>query len=360
MRVAIYYNNKDVRIEERPVPKINDDELLVKVMASGVCGTDVMEWYRIKKAPLVLGHEMSGIVAEAGKNVKNFKIGERVFVSHHVPCMKCHYCLNNYHTSCETLHKTNFDPGGFSEFLRVPKINVEIGTFKLPENVSFEEGTFIEPIGTVIRAQRLAGLKENQTLLVIGSGISGLMHVKVAKSKSVRRIIAVDINEFRLDAAKKFGANFVFNSNEDIIETSINRKAIFDGGQKSTIFDNIKKINDGRLADVVIVCTGALSAANTALRCADKGGTILFFAVPRPDEKLDIPINDFWRNEIKLMTSYAAAPNDLEDSIDLIKNKKINVNDMITHKLKFEEIQRGFNLVAGAKDSIKVIVEPNS
>ena len=340
MRVAVYYNNKDVRLEERPIPQINDDELLVKVIASGICGTDVLEWYRIKKAPLVLGHEISGVIDKAGKNMKNFRVGDRVFVSHHVPCMKCHYCLNNHHTACETLHKTNFDPGGFSEYIRIPKINIEFGTFKLPENVSFEEGTFIEPLGTIIRAQHLANLKENQALLVIGSGISGLLHIKLAKSKGVKNIIAADINKYRLNAAKKFGANFVFNANGNLIE-------------------EIKKINNGRLADLVIVCTGALPAAKQALNCVDKGGTILFFAVPKPDEKFEIPINDFWRNEIKVMTSYGAAPNDLEESLGLIQNKKINLGDMITHKLKFDEIQKGFQLVAEAKDSIKVIVDPN-
>ena len=205
MRVAVYYNNKDVRIEERQIPVINDDEILVKVIASGICGTDVLEWYRIKKAPIILGHEISGIIVKAGKNVKNFKVNDRVFVSHHVPCMKCHYCLNNHHTACETLHKTNFDPGGFSEYIRIPKINVEFGTFKLHENISFDEGTFVEPLGTVIRAQRLANLRENQTLLVIGSGISGLMHIKLAKSKRVKKIIAVDINDDKLEYSKRFG-----------------------------------------------------------------------------------------------------------------------------------------------------------
>ena len=180
MRVAMYYRNKDIRIQEMPIPEINDDELLVKVMASGICGSDVMEWYRIKKAPLVLGHEIAGVIAKAGKNVENFKEGDRVFVSHHVPCMKCHYCLNKHHTACETLHKTNFYPGGFSEYLKIPKINVEVGTFKLPDEMSFEEGTFIEPIGTVLRGQRLANLRKDSTLLVIGSGIAGLMHIKAA------------------------------------------------------------------------------------------------------------------------------------------------------------------------------------
>ena len=340
MRVAMYYNNNNVRIEERLIPKINDDEILVKVIASGICGTDVMEWYRIKKAPLVLGHEISGVIEKTGKNVNNFKIGDRVFVSHHVPCMKCHCCLNGHHTACETLHKTNFDPGGFSEFIRIPKINVEFGTFLLSDNVSFDEGTFVEPLGTIIRAQRLVNLKKNQTLLVIGSGISGLIHIKLAKARNIKKIIAVDINEYRLNAAKRFGADYLINANENLNE-------------------KIRKINENRLADIVIVCTGALSAAKQALQCVDKGGTILFFAVPRPDERLEIPINDFWKNEVKIMTSYAAAPEDLKESLALIQSKKIDFNDMITHKLKFNEIQKGFQLVAEAKDSVKVIIEPN-
>jgi len=340
MKVAIYYNNKDVRIEERNIPEINDDEIIVKVIASGICGSDVMEWYRIKKAPIVLGHEISGIVEKAGRNVKNFSVGDKVFVSHHVPCMKCHYCLNNHHTACETLHKTNFEPGGFAEYIRVPKLNVELGTFKLPDNVSFEEGTFIEPFGCVLRGQRLANLKENDTLLVIGSGISGLMHIKLAKSKGIKKIIAADINEFRLNAARRFGADYAINANDDVVS-------------------KLKEVNENRLADLVIVCTGALSAAKEALNCVDKGGTILFFAVPKPDEKLEIPINDFWRNEIKVMTSYGASPQDLRESLELIKNKKINLSDMITHRLRFDEIGKGFQLVAEARDSIKVIIEPN-
>jgi len=338
MRVAIYYNNKDVRLQELDIPKINEDELLVKVIASGICGTDVMEWYRIKRAPLVLGHEITGVVDKIGKNVRNFKVNDRVFVSHHVPCMKCHYCLNEHHTACETLHKTNFDPGGFAEYIRIPKINAELGTFKIPDNVSFEEGTFVEPLGTVVRAQRLANLKRNQTMLVIGSGISGLMHIKLAKSKNIKKIVVVDINEYRLNAAKRFGADFTINANDDIVS-------------------KLKEVNENRLADLVIVCTGALPAAKQALECVDKGGAILFFAVPRPDERLEIPINDFWRNEIKIMTSYGAAPNDLKESLELIKNKRINLADMITHRLKFDEIQKGFQLVAEAKESLKVIVE---
>lgn len=355
----MYYNNNDVRVEEIPKPKINDDEILVKVMASGICGTDVLEWYRIKKAPLVLGHEISGIVAETGNNVKNFQVNDRVFVSHHVPCMKCDYCISNHHTTCETLHETNFYPGGFSQYLRVPKINLEFGTLKLPDNVSFDEGTFIEPLGTIIRAQRIADLQEKQTVLIIGSGIAGLLHIKLAKLKKVKNIITTDINEFRLNKAKEFGANFTLNAKDNNIIDMSEIKKISDHAQKSSIFDKIKENNNGKLADLVIICTGALQAVQQALKCVDKGGKILFFAVPKPDDKVEIPINDFWKNEISILTSYAAAPNDLKESLELIKDKKIDVEDMITHRLPLDEAGKGFKLVADAKESIKVILEPN-
>lgn len=340
MKVAMYYNNKDIRIQEQEIPKIDDDEILVKIIAGGICGSDVMEWYRIKKAPLVLGHEISGVIEKIGKNVKNFTVNDKVFVSHHVPCMKCNYCLNEKETACETLHKTNFDPGGFSEYIRIPKINVELGTIKLPDNVSFDEGTFIEPLGCIIRGQRLANLDQNDSLLIIGSGISGLIHIALAKSKGIKKIIAMDINGYRLNAAKKFGADFVINADEDILS-------------------KIKDINNNKLADIVIVCTGSIAAAKQALKCVDKGGTIMFFAVPKPEDKIEIPINDFWRNQIKIITSYGAAPRDLKESIKVIESKKINFEEMVTHKLPLSETGKGFKIVAEAKESIKVIIEPN-
>jgi L-iditol 2-dehydrogenase len=339
MRVAMYYNNKDIGIEEIPKPKIGPDELLVKIIACGICGSDVMEWYRIKKAPRVLGHEMTGEIVEVGKNVKRFKKGDRVFVSHHVPCNKCHYCLDDQHTVCETLHNTNFDPGGFSEYLRVPKINVELGTFILPDEISFEDGTFIEPLGCVIRGQRRINIKKTHTVLVIGSGISGLLHIKLARARGVKKIIATDIDEYRLNAAKKFGADAVINAKEDVP-------------------NRVKEINEGRLADRVIVCTGAVSAIQQALKSADKGGSILFFAPIEPDINITIPFYEFWNKQVTLTSTYAAVPVDIKEAIELIRSHKLKVNDMITHKLSLEETGKGFQLVADAKKSIKVIIEP--
>ena len=340
MLAAVYYSNKDIRIQEFPKPKINDNEILLKVISSGICGSDVLEWYRIKQAPRVLGHEAAGDIVEAGKNVKNYKVGDRIFVSHHVPCNTCDYCLKGHHTACHTLHTTNFDPGGFAEFIRIPEINVDRGILKLPESVDYDEGTFIEPLGCVIRGQRIANIKAGDSVLVIGSGISGLLHIQLAKISGASKIFAADISYYRLNAAKKFGADFTIDA-------------------KNSIAEELKKSNNGKLADVVILCTGAIEAVNQAAQCVEKGGAILFFAVPKPGIDVTIPISDFWRNEIKILTSYGAAPADLKTSLDLISSKKINVKIMITHKLPLTEAQKGFQLVAEAKESIKVILEPN-
>jgi L-iditol 2-dehydrogenase len=337
---AFYYNNHDVRIEEIPVPNIDDDEALLKVMASGICGSDVIEWYRVPKAPRVLGHEATGVIDKVGSKVKGVKVGDRVFVSHHVPCNQCRYCQRGSHTACHTLHTTNYYPGGFSQYIRVPKINIDFGIYKLPEDMSFEEGTFIEPLACVSRGQRLSGLKKDDTVLIIGGGISGILHTQLAKFKGLENIVVADINPYRLELAKKFGATQTLNAKENLPQ-------------------KLKEINNGRLADQVIVCTGATSAALTALDCVENGGTILFFAVPDPTVKLPVPINQFWRNEITMQTSYGAAPNDLEESMRVLATKQLNIKDMITHRLSLREAQEGFRLMAEAGQSLKVILEPN-
>jgi L-iditol 2-dehydrogenase len=339
MRVAMYYNNRDVRLEEMPVPKIGPDELLVKVMASGICGSDVLEWYRIKKAPKVLGHEIAGEIVETGKDVKKFKVGDRVTITHHVPCNTCHYCLSGHHSACETLHTTNFDPGGFAEYIRVPSINVDRGSFILPNELSYEEGTFVEPLGCVLRGQKIARIKPGQTILVIGSGISGILHIKLAVALGVGRIIATDINEFRMNFAIRCGADFVFNAREITPE-------------------KLKAVNEGRLADRVMLCAGSLAAAQQALESVDRGGIVMFFAVPHPEDKLILPINEFWRNEITLLTSYAAIMDDLQQTIELLRAKRVAVEDMITHRLPLAHIGEGFRLMEAAGESMKIIIEP--
>ena len=340
MRVAMYYNNRDVRIEEMQTPHICPGELLVKVRASGICGSDVMEWYRIKKAPLVLGHEIAGEIVAAGEGVKRFKVGDRVTVAHHVPCNTCHYCLNGHYSVCETLRTTNFHPGGFSEYLRIPQINVDRGTFILPDEVSFEEGTFVEPLACTLLGQRKAGLRPGQSVLVIGSGISGLLHIQLARALGAGRIFAVDITDYRLTIAQKIGADVAIHAKEDVPA-------------------HLRKINNGRLADLVVVCTGATPAIQQAFNSVDRGGTILFFAPTEPNVTTPVNLWDLWRNCNSIIMSYAGPPDDMETSIELIRTGRVKVRDMITHRLGLSETALGFKLVAEARESIKVIIEPH-
>jgi len=339
MKVAVYYNNKDVRVKELPVPEINENEILVKIRASGICGSDVMEWYRIKKAPRVLGHEIAGDIVKVGEKVKKYKVGDRVFVSHHVPCNTCKYCLEGKHTLCNTLHSTNFDPGGFAEYIRVPEINVDRGVFLLPDEISYEEGVFIEPLACVIRGFRIAEIMPGQTILIIGSGITGLLQLKLAKAWGAKKVICVDVSEYRIKKAIEFGADLAMHASEDIPK-------------------KIKEINDGYLADVVIVSTGAPKAIPQAIECTEKGGTLLLFAPVAPDVEVPIKMFDIWNKQIKIVSTYAGAPRDITEAIEALKSKIIEVKDMITHRIGLEEIQKGFDLVAGAKESIKVIVVP--
>ena len=339
MRVAMYYNNRDVRLEELPVPRIGPGELLLKTRASGICGSDLMEWYRVKKAPLVLGHEITAEVVEVGDGVSDFKVGDRVFSTHHVPCGKCRYCLAGHQSVCDLLRTTHFEPGGFAEYIRVPKINVERGTLRIPDSMTFDEGSFIEPLACVVRAQRFAKIAAGQTVLVIGSGISGLLHIQLARVRGAARIIATDISEYRLNAAKQFGADAVIHGSEDVPA-------------------KVLELNDGRLADRVICCAGALPAAQQATKSVDRGGKLMFFAPTAAGVEVPIPLFDFWRDEISVVTSYAGSGDDLKDALELIRDRNVRVTDMVTHRLPLAETGVGFQMTASGQDSIKVIIDP--
>ena len=340
MRASVYYGNNDIRLEERPVPRIGEGELLVRIEASGICGTDCLEWYRINRVPLILGHEIAGTVVEAGKGVRRFRVGDRVSASHHVPCGECRFCRDGHETVCDTLRSTNFDPGGFCEFVRIPKINVDKGTYLVPKNVSFEEATFIEPLACVLRGQRLANLRKGDTVLVIGSGISGLLHIQLAKLNGAKRIVATDIAASRLEAAKRFGAGHAINAKEYASE-------------------KFKSLNDGYLADRVVICAGSGPAFEQGLRSVERGGTVLVFAAGSKGALLPVPINDiFWRNEVTVTSSYAGSPDDHVKALEKIASHKINVYDMITHRFGLKDAGAGFKLVAEANDSIKVIIKP--
>jgi L-iditol 2-dehydrogenase len=221
----------------------------------------------------------------------------------------------------------------------VPKINVELGTLRIPDTMTFDEGSFIEPLACVVRAQRFAGLTERQTVLVMGSGISGLLHIQLARTRGAARIVATDISDFRLKAAVQFGADATIHGLEDVPARA-------------------RDLNDGRPADVVIVCTGAMPAIQQALKSVDRGGTLLFFAPTTAGVDVPIPLFDYWRDEISVITSYAGSGDDLKESLELIRDHKVRVAEMVTHRLPLAQAGLGFELTASGKNSIKVILDP--
>jgi L-iditol 2-dehydrogenase len=341
MRVLMYYSNNDVRLEQVSVPRIGPDEILLRVVASGICGSDVIEWYRRDKVPLVLGHEVAGEVVSVGEDVKEYKEGDRVAATHHVPCNTCHYCLKGHHTVCETLLRgTHFDPGGFAEYVRIPAINVDRGVFKIPDGVSFEDASFMEPLACVSRGQRHAGLKPGQTVLVLGCGISGLLHVSLARALGAGLVIGADTIPFRLEKAKALGAHVTFEATDMLI-------------------DRLRDVNEGYLADVVIICFEGFIPL--ALQTVERGGTVLFFAGASEGVTLPATINDiFWRTEVTLTSSYGGSPGDCDTALKLIRGAAVPVGKLITHRMALADGGKGFQAVSSPveHECIKVIVEP--
>lgn len=336
MKVSYWYNNQDIRIEEVPTPKPGPKEMLVKVISCGICGSDVVEWYRLPRAPLVQGHEIGAEVAVVGSSVEKYKPGDRVFIAPKIPCMKCFYCRNGHYPQCTEVKERL--PGGFAEYILVPENFVENGTYLLPENITYDQSTFIEPLACVVRGQRLAKMKSSDSVLVIGCGMAGLLHVKLAKAKGCK-VIAADINRMKLDVASHIGADAVVDAEEDV--------------------DARVCAENGRKAGIVLLCAAPEKALEQAWKCVDKGGTIVLFAVPGPDKNVVVPVNDFWMKEITILTSYYCGPPDIVEAIQLIGSGKIAVDDLITHRLPLTGIVSGFRLVSNGRESIKVIIRPH-
>jgi len=335
MKVSMWYNNSDIRVEEVPTPTPGEGEMLVKVHSCGICGSDIVEWYRLPRAPLVLGHEVGVEVVEVGAGVSKYKKGDRLFIAPKVPCLKCSYCLKGHYPQCNTIKDRL--PGGFAEYMLVPKELVNNGSYLLPENVSYDQATFIEPLACVIRAQRLASIETGQTVLILGSGMSGLLHVKLAKIKQCK-VMATDISYRKLDMAKRSGADYIVNANSDLLK-------------------QLQKVN-GRKADCVVVTTSALPALSQAWESVDMGGVVVLFAVPDPEKEVVVPVNDFWRKEIRITTSYYCGPPDIEEALDLIANGAIEVNDLITHRLPLKDTDKGFRILLDGDEAVKIIIKP--
>jgi L-iditol 2-dehydrogenase len=336
MKAAVWYNNRDIRIEERPAGRPGPREMLVKVLSCGICGSDVVEWYRLPRAPLVQGHEIGAEVVETGASVSRFKPGDRVFIAPKVPCGTCRYCRDGHFPQCSEIKERL--PGGFAEYILVPEALVEKGAYSLPEAISYDHSTFIEPLACVVRSQRLAGLEEGRSVLVLGCGMSGLLQIQLAKKKGCR-VAATDVVAKKLDYAKSFGADLVLPAAGDV------------PGRVTGFF--------GHKADVVILCVSAMPAVEQAWKCVDKGGAVVFFAVPGPEKAVTIPVNDFWTKEVRVLTSYYCGPPDILEAMGLLAAGAVDVDRLITHRLPLSETRRGFDLVLAGDAAIKVIIKPH-
>lgn len=338
MKTAMYYGPQDMRIEETPVPKIGEDEALVEMKACGVCGSDLMDWYLSSKAPLVLGHEPAGTIAKKGDKVAGFEVGDRVFVHHHVACLKCHYCLRGDYTLCEQFHETNIKPGGFSEYFRVPAPNLKLDTLKIPDAMPYEEATLVEPIGCCIRAIKKCDLQAGDTVAVIGAGATGLIHLALSKLFGASKTFVSDLFEYRLDAARRFGADVAVNPEDE---------------------DFVKIVNAGtedRGVDVAIVTAPSLQAYTTAMSICRKGGKLCVFAPTTPGKYLQVSPKELFFNELKIIPSYSTSHLETKEALEMMTFGELNVKDLITHRFKLAETAKAFKTASESNESLKVIV----
>jgi L-iditol 2-dehydrogenase len=338
MKAAVYYSQKDIRIEEIPTPKIGRGEVLVEMKACGICGSDLMDWYLKNRAPLVLGHEPSGVIVEKGRDVKNFDVGDRVFVHHHVACLKCHYCTHGDYTLCEQFHNTNIIPGGFAEYFKVPAPNLNLDTLKIPDGISFDEATLIEPVGCCLRAIKKCGIQKGDSVAIIGAGATGIIHTVLAKVFGAGKVIVSDLIDFRLRAAQKFGANVVVNP----LNTSLK--------------EVVKAETDGRGVDLAIVTAPSLEAYKAGLGVCRKGGKLCVFAPTEPGKFLEISPKELFFNELQIIPSYSTSHVETREALELVKSEKIRVRELITHRFPLLDAAKAFKTALEDKESLKIVV----
>jgi len=334
----MYYSQKDIRIEEMPVPKIGKDEALVEMKACGLCGSDLMDWYLKTRTPLVLGHEPSGIIAKVGEKVKKFKAGDRVFVHHHVADLTCHYCKHGDYTLCRQFHENNIHPGGFAEYFKVPAPNLQLDTLKIPESLSFEEATLIEPVGCCIRALNKCTLQKDDVIAIIGAGATGIIHATLSKIYGASKTIVSDLFEYRLKAAKKFGADVTVNP------------------EKENFAQIVKAETEGIGADVAVVTAPSLEAYKSAISACRKGGKLVVFAPTVPGKFLEISPKELFFSEMQIIPSYSTSHVETREALELIASKRLNTKSLITHRFKLVDIEKAFKTALESKKCLKVVV----
>ena len=340
MKTAFVKEPSVVSVNDTEKPTLSSGDILVQMQACGICGSDVEKVFGHYGQPsMKLGHEPAGIVLETGSDVTAFKKGDRVFTHHHVPCYSCHHCKHGNETMCKKYYETNLSPCGLSEEYVVPEWNVSHGgVLKLPESMTFEEAAMIEPLACCVRAWTKYHYQEGDSAAIFGVGPTGMMHVMIAQAKKFSKVFCFDVNDFRLDFAKKF------NVSETINSTNENR------------LQKILDQTEGRGVDVAIVATSSLKALEDAIEMVRKGGAIMMFGVPSKGAKIDLDMSKIYSKEITLVTSYAASDNDTKEALRLIESGEIDVKQLVTHSYPITDSQRAFDHARSGEGAMKIII----
>jgi L-iditol 2-dehydrogenase len=345
MRAGVYREKGIVRVEEVPVPEVGDGEVLIKVAACGICGTDIKKIYHAYvPPPQILGHEVAGTVVATGRGVTKWKLGDRVMSFHHIPCGECFYCERRSFSQCKQYKTTGltggFTPngGGFAEYVKAMSWVTERGIIALPDNVSFEEATFIEPINTILKAVQKARVTAGETVLIAGCGPIGLQLLMVANLQGAK-LYTSDPMDVRRAKSLSLGALESFNPSD------------------GKLVEQMKARTEGRGADAVLVAVAHPSVVVDALAAARPGGRVLLFAANDPVTRIEFPAAAVGIDEKEILGSYSAAVDIQEEGADLVLKKKLPVMDIVTHRFPLARIQEGLDLAAKpTAESLKVLI----
>lgn len=340
MKTASVKEPSVISVDETPKPTLGDGDILVQMNACGICGSDLEKVFGQYGQPSMrLGHEPAGVVVDVGSKVTEFQKGDRVFTHHHVPCYDCHLCNHGNETMCPKYYETNLSPCGLSEEYVVPEWNVNHGgVLKISDSLSFEEAAMIEPLACCTRAWTKFNYQEGDSAAIFGVGPTGMMHVMLAQAKNFSKIFCFDVNDFRLDFAKKFNITESINSTDD--------------SRKQKILDQ----TEGRGVDVAIVATSSLKALEDAIDMVRKGGAVMMFGVPSKGATMDLDMSKIYSKEITLVTSYAASDKDTKEALELIESGKIDVKQLITHTYPIVDSQKAFDHARSGENAMKIII----
>ncbi len=336
MQVARLYDFGDIRVEQCARPDVGPNDILVRAAACGICSGDIMPWYIRRKAPLVLGHEPVGVIEQTGAAVRDFQPGERVFVHHHAPCFNCAACRRGEYVQCATWRTSKIVPGGMAEFFVVSATN-QRDTLKLPHDVSDLDGVLVEPAACVVKSLRRSGLRPGESILVIGLGIMGMMHVRLARHMGAGLIIGADLFERRVKRAHELGADLgVVVAGDNLVE-------------------QVRELTDGAMADVVIVGPGSSAAINAGISAAGKGATVVQFTATPPEEEMLVRPHDLYFNETRLVPSYSCGPDDTREALEAVRRGVISSRELVTHHFPLAQVGAAYQQ-AQKPESLKVVV----